>query len=176
VRVTVDSVAAGDGPPLRKARCMASEVWKAGLKNLGVALKTALAWPPMATALHSRLSALADNFANTVLDAIRGAPLEELLGGGSGRSSPVRRAKANPKPARASSSGRLKRRSPEDIASALEHVHGLLKRHKDGLRAEQIRDTLRMQSKEMPRVLAEGLAKRKLKKKGQKRATTYFAV
>jgi hypothetical protein len=33
-----------------------------------------------------------------------------------------------------------------------------------------------MQSKEMPRVLSEGLAKRKLKKKGQKRATTYFAV
>jgi hypothetical protein len=33
-----------------------------------------------------------------------------------------------------------------------------------------------MQSKEMPRVLAEGLAKKKLKKKGQKRATTYFAA
>jgi hypothetical protein len=130
----------------------------------------------MATALHSRLSALADNFANTVLDAIRGAPLEELLGGDSGRSSAVRRSKATPKPARASSSGRLKRRSPEDIATALEQVHGLLKRHKDGLRAEQIRDTLRMQSKEMPRVLSEGLSKRKLKKKGQKRATTYFAV
>jgi hypothetical protein len=32
-----------------------------------------------------------------------------------------------------------------------------------------------MQAKEMPRVLSEGLAKKKLKKKGQKRATTYFA-
>jgi hypothetical protein len=130
----------------------------------------------MATALHSRLSALADNFANAVLDAIRGAPLEDLLGGGGGRPSGVRRSKATPRPARASSSARLKRRSPEDIAKALEQVHGLLKRHKDGLRAEQIRDTLHMQSKEMPRVLSEGLAKRKLKKKGQKRATTYFAA
>jgi hypothetical protein len=130
----------------------------------------------MVTALHSRLSALADNFANSILDAIRGAPLEELLGTESGRPSGVRSSKATPRPARASSSGRLKRRSPEDIAQALEQVHGLLKRHKDGLRAEQIRDTLRMQSKEMPRVLAEGLSKRKLKKKGQKRATTYFAA
>ncbi|MBV9945571.1 MAG: hypothetical protein JOZ69_01835 [Myxococcales bacterium] len=70
----------------------------------------------------------------------------------------------------------MRRRSPDDIAKALEQVHGLLKRKKDGLRAEQIRDELNMQSKEMPRVLAEGLAKRKLRKKGQKRATTYFAA
>jgi hypothetical protein len=127
--------------------------------------------------LHSRLSALADNFANAVLDAIRGAPLEELLGGASAaRSSAVRPSKVSLPTARASSSGRLKRRSPDDIAEALDHIHGLLKRHKDGLRAEQIRDQLHMQSKEMPRVLSEGLSKRKLKKKGQKRATTYFAV
>lgn len=130
----------------------------------------------MANALHSRLSTLADNFANAVLDAIRGAPLEQLLGEAGGRPSAGRPPKATPRPARAASSGRLKRRSPEDIAAALESVHGLLKRHKDGLRAEQIRDTLRMQSKEMPRVLSEGLSKRKLKKKGQKRATTYFAA
>ena len=52
----------------------------------------------------------------------------------------------------------------------------LVKGKKDGLRAEQIRATLKMQSKEMPRVLKEGLAKKKLKTKGQKRATTYFAA
>ncbi len=52
----------------------------------------------------------------------------------------------------------------------------LVKKHKDGLRAEQIREQLKMQSKEMPRVLKEGLAKRKLKAKGQKRATTYTAA
>ena len=52
----------------------------------------------------------------------------------------------------------------------------LLKGKKDGLRAEQIRAALKMQSKEMPRVLREGLAKKKLKAKGQKRATTYTAT
>jgi hypothetical protein len=33
-----------------------------------------------------------------------------------------------------------------------------------------------MESKEMPRILKEGLAKKKLKSKGQKRATTYSAA
>jgi Fic family protein len=55
-------------------------------------------------------------------------------------------------------------------------VVALVKGKKDGLRAEQIRAALKMQSKEMPRVLKEGLAKKKLKSKGQKRATTYFAA
>jgi len=130
----------------------------------------------MATALHSQLSALADRFASAVLEAIRGAPLEELLGDARARPQSSSRARPGARPARGGSSGRLRRRSPDDIAKALEQVHGLLKRKKDGLRAEQIRDELNMQSKEMPRVLAEGLAKRKLRKKGQKRATTYFAA
>jgi len=64
----------------------------------------------------------------------------------------------------------------EDITKALDQVVALVKGKKDGLRAEQIRAALKMQSKEMPRVLQEGLAKKKLKTKGQKRATTYFAV
>jgi len=41
-------------------------------------------------------------------------------------------------------------------------VVALVKTKKDGLRAEQIRAALKMQSKEMPRVLHEGLAKKRL--------------
>ncbi len=74
------------------------------------------------------------------------------------------------------SSSRLARRSPEQIAKALNQVVALVKGKKDGLRAEQIRTALKMESKKMPRVLKEGLAKKKLKAKGQKRATTYFAA
>jgi hypothetical protein len=55
-------------------------------------------------------------------------------------------------------------------------VVSLVRSHKEGLRAEQIRSELGMQAKEMPRVLKEGLVKRKLRSKGQKRATTYFAA
>jgi len=43
------------------------------------------------------------------------------------------------------------------------------------MRSEDIRAKLGLESKEMPRVLKEGLAKKKLSAKGQKRATTYFA-
>jgi hypothetical protein len=43
------------------------------------------------------------------------------------------------------------------------------------MRAEEIRSMLGMQAREMPRILKEGLAKKKLTSKGQKRATTYFA-
>ncbi|HEY4015776.1 MAG TPA: hypothetical protein VGM06_20690 [Polyangiaceae bacterium] len=50
-----------------------------------------------------------------------------------------------------------------------------MKKHKEGLRAEQIRSELGLQAKEMPRILKEGLGKKSLKAKGQKRATTYFA-
>jgi hypothetical protein len=127
----------------------------------------------MPNSLRSSIQALATSFASSVMNSIRGASLQELLseaGGGrqSARSAP-------PKRARASASGRLKRRSAADIATALNQVVTLVKAHKDGLRAEQIRERLGVQAKEMPRILSDGLAKRKLKKKGQKRATTYFA-
>jgi Fic family protein len=69
----------------------------------------------------------------------------------------------------------MKRRSPDDIAQVLGKVVALVKQHKQGLRAEQIRKQLGMQPKEMPRVLKDGLSSKKLKAKGQKRATTYFA-
>jgi hypothetical protein len=128
--------------------------------------------------LRSHLNALAASFANSVLDAIRAASLEELLAESSGgaRRGPGRPSRKTASAApRARKSGRLARRSPEDIAKALDRVVALVKTKKAGLRAEQIRATLRMQSKEMPRVLKEGLSKKKLKSKGQKRATTYFA-
>ena len=132
--------------------------------------------------LKSALESLASSFASSVLDAIKGASLEELLAESTGgpRRGPGRPPGSNavsaPRVARTTRSGRLKRRSAEDIAAALDKVVALVKTKKDGLRAEQIRKTLKMQSKEMPRVLQQGLAKKKLRSKGQKRATTYFGV
>jgi len=133
--------------------------------------------------IQSNLHDLAAAFAESVLDAIRGASLQELLGEADGATRRgLGRPKAAPtlepsdKPARVSRSGRLKRRSPEEIAKALDQVVALLKKVKTGLRAEQIREQLAMQAKEMPRVLKEGLSTKKLKSKGQKRATTYTAA
>lgn len=127
--------------------------------------------------LHSQLGSLAGSFATAVLEAIKGASLEELL---SESRAPVSRARPEPsngasRPVRPRSSGRLARRSTQDIAKALEQVVALVKKHKDGMRAEQIRQELGMQAKEMPRVLQEGRSKKKLRTRGQKRATTYHA-
>ena len=141
----------------------------------------------MPSSLHTNLRSLADTFAGAVLDAIRSASLEELLAGAGGsRPGPGRprgpsaasksSASSTAAPLRkARRGGRLARRSPEQIAKALDGVVALVKKHKGGLRAEQIRAELGMQAKEMPRVLAEGLSKKKLKRRGRKRATTYTA-
>lgn len=80
------------------------------------------------------------------------------------------------KPAPRSRSGRLPRRSDTEIAAALDQVVALVRKTKEGMRAEAIREGLGLQSKEMPRILKRGLSTKKLKSKGQKRATTYLAV
>jgi hypothetical protein len=54
-------------------------------------------------------------------------------------------------------------------------IVSLVKKHKGGLRAEQIRAELGIAKKEWARPLEDALASKKLTKKGEKRATTYFA-
>jgi uncharacterized protein YejL (UPF0352 family) len=145
--------------------------------------------------LRTQLQDLARSFADQVIGAIRGSSLQELLSPGASEVGRARRARhdtpkafasaraarnavveataASARPVR--SSGRLPRRSADEIEATLGKIVALLKKHKDGMRAEAIRTTLAMQAKEMPRILKEGLATKKLTSKGQKRATTYFA-
>jgi hypothetical protein len=132
--------------------------------------------------LRSQLDSLAAAFASAVVDAIRGASLQELVAT-EGRSVPTGRPAASSPAAKATAaapprttrSGRLKRRSSEDIGKVLDSVVALVKKNKDGLRAEQIRAELSLQAKELPRVLKEGLSSKRLRKAGQKRATVYSA-
>ena len=136
--------------------------------------------------LRSQLDTLAKDFAQHVIAAIQGASLHEIVAGadggsvGSGRRPRVAPGGGGqPDPLstapRKGKNGRLPRRSAEDIQAGLEKIVALLRKHKDGLRAEEIRSNLGMQAKEMPRILKEGIAKKKLTSKGQKRATTYSA-
>jgi hypothetical protein len=132
----------------------------------------------MSSSLRQRLNDLASSFASNVLDAIRGTSLEDLLAGSSGTAprAPARPAVSNgapPRPVRRSG-GRLPRRSTGDIAQVVESIVGLLKQSPKGLRAEQIREKLGLQAKELPRPLKEALDGGQLGRAGQKRATTYF--
>lgn len=139
--------------------------------------------------IQSQIQVLARHFVDQVVEVLRGASLRDLVshevgaGGAVSNGRPVRSAATlapaapSPMPARqaARSTGRLPRRSADEIQVALDKIVSLLKKHKDGLRAEEIRSNLGMLSKEMPRILKEGLSTKKLTSKGQKRATTYFA-
>ena len=132
--------------------------------------------------LRSRLSDLASSFTDSVVEAIRSSSLEELLNESGARPRaqaaermPKTAAKTPLAKAPKSTTGRLPRRSADDIAAELAKIVTLVSKHKDGLRAEQIRAELGLQAKELPRVLKEGLASRALRSRGQKRATTYFA-
>jgi hypothetical protein len=142
--------------------------------------------------LKSQLDSLAHSFAERIVEVIRSASIHELsvtgtVGDGRTSNRPTafassgaaRRAVSKatsapaPKPVRAN--GRLPRRSADEIQAMLDKIVGLVKKNKEGLRAEEIRANLGMQAKEMPRILKEGVSTKKLTTRGQKRATTYFA-
>jgi hypothetical protein len=62
----------------------------------------------------------------------------------------------------------------DDIEQVVERIVSLLRQSPKGLRAEQIREKLALQAKELPRPLKEALDSGRLGKSGQKRATTYY--
>ncbi|MBV9945767.1 MAG: hypothetical protein JOZ69_02850, partial [Myxococcales bacterium] len=142
----------------------------------------------MSTSLREHLGELAASFAAEVLAAIRGVSLEELVGeaatraradGGrsaaAGSTERPRSGSAGAAPARSGTrgAGRLARRSADDIESVVERIVTLLRQNPNGLRAEEIRQKLGLQAKELPRPLKEALDSGRLSKSGQKRATTY---
>jgi len=145
--------------------------------------------PGPMSAIHSQIHVLARSFVDQVVEILRGASLRDLVSHEGGATSAVANGRAargtasTPTPApsaapaakAARSTGRLPRRSADEIQAALDKIVALLKKNKEGLRAEEIRSNLGMLAKEMPRILKEGLATKKLTSKGQKRATTYFA-
>ena len=128
--------------------------------------------------LRATLNQLAAEFATSVLHAIRAASLEEILSETTGTRAERPRAMNAAPAARArgrKSGGRLGRRSATDIQGVVDQIVALLDKHPKGLRAEEIRSKLGLIAKELPRPIAEALAKRRISKQGQKRATTYFS-
>jgi hypothetical protein len=135
------------------------------------------------SSLRNTIESLASEFAASVLDALRSASIDELAdvaGRGVARRGPGRprsdagdSAAASPK--RRGRGGRLGRRSAGDITRMIESIVEALQKSGSGLRAEQIRETLGVEAKELPRPLAEAISSGRITKSGQKRATTYFA-
>jgi hypothetical protein len=130
----------------------------------------------MPTSLRQQLDALASSFANGVLHAIRSASIEDLLAeSGGSRRLPKSIATASIAGGSRRRTGRLPRRSAEDVGQIIDRIVSLVKQSPKGMRAEEIRQRLDMQAKEMPRPLKEAVETGRLSKSGQKRATTYVA-
>ena len=127
--------------------------------------------------LKSTIEDLAADFAMSIIGALRSASLDELTNLGAARARGPRVAIASGVDGVVRSrgrAGRLGRRSSADIGRMLDGIAELLGKHPEGLRAEQIREALACQAKELPRPLADGLREGRITKTGQKRATTYF--
>jgi hypothetical protein len=127
--------------------------------------------------LNSSIQSLAESFAASVIQAIRTASLADVLAETSGPKRGPGRPPSKPGPLRPAhfSSKRLARRSADDIAAMADTIVALVKKHPKGLRAEQIRAELGIDKREWMRPLDAALESKKLAKKGEKRATTYFA-
>ncbi len=152
--------------------------------------------------LRTTLADLAADYARKVVHTIHAASLQEIMAevadGSSTAAAPAEPepapevrfaepvassappAAARP-PARRKAQGRTReggaaRRSPADIARIVDAIVALLQTAPEGLRAEEIRKELWVEAKDLPRPLAEALKVKKIQKRGQKRATTYFVT
>jgi hypothetical protein len=119
--------------------------------------------------LKGTVARLAGEFASAVVAAMREASLEDIGGLGTirvgvvasrGPSHPTRRSRRH--------------RSAAAVGKTTDAVLALVSKHKDGLRAEHIRTELGVSKANLVRSLVAALAAGKLKKRGEKRATTYF--
>ncbi len=135
--------------------------------------------------LHQTINSLASEFAHSLLRALRGASLDEILAetasghsahvghAGRRRGRPAKAAAAHP--AKKRGGRRLHRRTAKQLEHVVAQIVALVKANKKGLRAEEIRTKLHLERREVPRPLGEALKKKLISKKGKKRATTYYA-
>jgi hypothetical protein len=134
-----------------------------------------------------QLDSLVSNFAHQIIAAIQDLSVGALVGATEGKfpaAVPARlsteEGKASPaaavNPSFVASEHRPARRSEEEIAKQLDKVVLLVKTHKGGMRAREIRATFGLSPEELRRILKSGIARKRLTAKGAKRSTLYFAM
>jgi len=144
---------------------MTSEVSASG--NLVAIVQDVLATEQAAKMARSAFDALLPG-----LDAVSKTQLFNMLAKTSNPvEADVTRSRATSIP---SMGDRSRKRSSDEIQSVVHNIVGLLRKAPDGLRAEQIRDGLGVEAKELPRPLQVGLDTKAFRKRGMKRSTTYF--
>jgi uncharacterized membrane protein len=115
----------------------------------------------------------AEQLADELVGLIQTSTMAEVFAGrgAAGAAISARGASVAPK-----LNGRRKRgaRTTANSEKTLASIVDLLSKNSGGLRAEQIRDALKLDKPTVTKALGAGLASKTLTKKGEKRATTYF--
>jgi hypothetical protein len=130
------------------------------------------------------IRALVENFTNDLSQVMRRAALEEVhaklqaaLGGGGGDvPTPfvARRGPGRTRGARTGKRGRPGRFTPEQLETMGSSILAILKKS-PGARSEQLSAAMKMDAKTLRIPIKALIAAKKIKAKGQKRGTTYFA-
>ena len=127
--------------------------------------------------LHAHLQSLASQFVSEILSALQTATLSELQGTGIRVAPPILPRVHGDRPAPSpatTSTGRLKRRTLEEVQAVVGQLVTLLGKHPAGLRAEQIRTLMSLDVREVPRILKEAVGGKGVKiLSGRKRSTLY---
>lgn len=123
------------------------------------------------TNIDAQLRARVDAFVNEMSELIRQAALEQVsdaLSGAQPRRGAARAARTVKAP-----SGKRIRRSAEDLDKLGERIVAFIDKN-PGARMEDISKGLRRQTKELRRPVQILMAEKRVRTKGQKRATQYF--
>jgi len=131
--------------------------------------------------LRSKIRMAATRFTDDVIGAFAEAFSSVAADfGGTGRPRAARRAPAAKKPVAIKKSvapkpGKRIRRSADQLEDIGQQVVRLLQANKKGLRVEYINKTLGTSTRQLMRPIQKLLSEGKLRKSGERRATTYFA-
>jgi hypothetical protein len=144
----------------------------------------------LAAELTTKVEEIGEKVIHEFTLALRDASLEEITEAREAGKPKRRKSKKTKKGARRGARGgrkgarksgkkpaRLPRRSPEQIAKVVKRVANLIKKNGEGMRSEQIRTKLRLDKREVPRVMREAVSGGAVViLSGQKRSTTYGVV
>ena len=126
---------------------------------------------------NPEIQSLVQDFADQLSAVIRRAAVEEVQAKitlAIGDIAPARRGPGRPRGTRTGKRGRPGKFSPEQIESMGSTIVGHLKKN-PGARSEQLGAVMKMDAKTLRIPLAALIKAKKIKVKGQKRGTQYFA-
>jgi hypothetical protein len=125
--------------------------------------------------LRRAIEALAGELAEGVLRALRGATLADLMGDGGAVAISRAPASASSAAPKRRVRGKRVRRSSSDLEGAVGKIVSTLRvAGAKGLRAEVLRKRVGLGRRAMMRPVALALSSKRIRKTGEKRATTYF--